>query len=241
MKKLNILLIASCFLISCNSTSNTPDPDPTSGDITGSVLLFDEGIANQSPSGMKVTVENLTPEKSAITDNSGKFSIPDVPFGTYALVYEKTGFGVFKKTGIEHTSAATPITDIPSLGQLSTTSVTELSATPSGKTIQTSVTTSPPGNNANRRYVRFFFGDTPDVSSTKYKAFSPIYVVQDAPYTRVFTEAELNQFGITVTGTIHIRAYGESFFSNSYVDPQTQKTIFPNLNPTTVGAVSVSF
>lgn len=241
MKRLFPLILSISFLISCNSSSNNPDPDPTSGNITGSVLLFDEGSANQSPAGMKVTVENLSPEKSALTDNSGKFSIPDVPFGTYALVYEKTGFGVFKKTGIEHKTTSTPITDIPSLGQLSTTSVTVLSATQSGKTIETSVTTSPAGNNANRRYVRFFFGDAPTTSSTNYKAFSPIYVVQDAPYTRVFTEAELTQFGVTLSGTVYVRAYGDSFFSNSYVDPQTQKTIFPNLNPTTVGAVSVTF
>jgi len=240
MKKLIAFILPISLLISCNS-SNDPVPVPTSGNITGSVLLFDEGSGSISPSGMKVTVENLVPEKSAVTDNAGKFTITEVPFQTYTLVYEKTGFGVFKKPALAHQNPSTPITDIPSLGQLSTTSVTALTATRSGRTIETAVTTSPAGNNANRRYVRFFFGDTPTTSSTNYKAFSPVYVVQDAPYTRVFTEAELTQFGLTLSGTVYVRAYGDSFFSNSYVDSQSKKSIFPNLNATTVGAASVTF
>ncbi|TNF42398.1 MAG: carboxypeptidase regulatory-like domain-containing protein [Cytophagales bacterium] len=235
------LLIWVFALAACGTSSDDPLPEPTSGTITGSVFLFDESSTNLNPSGMRISVENLTPTRSALTDNEGKFSIADVPFGTYTLTFEKEGYGTFKKTEVKHESPLTPITDIPSLGQLSTTSVTEITAQVSGTAIETFVTTSPVANNSNRRYIRYFFSDSPDVSFTNYKGFSLVYVVQDTPYYRVFTPVELNQIGIVPTGTIYIRAYGDSFLSNTYVDPQTQKTIFPNINPNSTGVASVTF
>jgi hypothetical protein len=240
MKKLLLIFLPAVLLFSCNS-SNDPDPVPTSGNITGSVLLFNESSGSVSPAGMKVSVENLVPEKSALTNAEGKFTLENVPFGTYTLIYEKSGYGLFKKPEIEHKSTSTPITDSPSLGQLSTSTVTEFSATKSGTSIETSLTTSPAGNSSNRRYVRYFFSDSPNVSATNYKGFSATFIVQDAPYTKIFTAADLTQIGISATVTVYIRAYGDSFFSNSYLDPVTKKTVFPNLNPTTVGAASVTF
>ncbi|GMQ23661.1 hypothetical protein Aoki45_03430 [Algoriphagus sp. oki45] len=236
-----ILFLSSLVLGACGSTNTDPDSLPTSGTISGSVFLFDESSTNLNPSGMRITIENLSPTRSSLTDNEGKFSIPDVPFGTYTLVFEKEGYGTFKKTEVKHESSLTPITDIPSLGQLSTTSVTEITAQVTGTAIETFSTTSPEANNSNRRYIRYFFSDSPDVSYTNYKGFSLVYVVQDTPYYRVFTPVELNQIGIAPTGTIYIRAYGDSFLSNTYVDPQTQKTIFPNINPNSTGVASVTF
>ena len=95
MKKLIAFILPISFLISCNS-SNDPDPVPTSGNISGSVLLFNESSGSVSPAGMKVSVENLVPEKSAVTNAEGKFTLENVPFGTYTLVYEKSGYGLFK-------------------------------------------------------------------------------------------------------------------------------------------------
>jgi hypothetical protein len=38
--------------------------------------------------------------------------------------------------------------------------------------------------------------------------------------------------------TIYIKAYGESLIGNDYDDPNSRKRVFPNLNPTTVNAIS---
>lgn len=227
------------FLVSCGS--DTPAPAPTSGTISGSVLLFDEGSARQDDAGMKVTVENSSPAISAVTDAAGKFQLPNVPFGNHVLVYEKAGYGTFKRAVTDHKLTSTPLTDIPSLGKLSTTTVTAVELTKSGTTLITAVVTSPVGNAGNRRYIRYFFSDTPDVSNTNYKGFSPTYVVQDAPYSKNFTGAELAGFGVSATGTLHVRVYGDSFFTNDYVDPVSNKRVFPNLNATTVASQSVTF
>jgi hypothetical protein len=65
------------FLVSCGS--DTLDPAPTSGTISGSVLLFDEGSTRQEDAGMKVTVENTSPAISAVTDAAGKFQLSQCP------------------------------------------------------------------------------------------------------------------------------------------------------------------
>lgn len=77
---------------------------------------------------MNVKVVGTTPLIQTTTNAEGKFTLPEVPFATYTLEYSKTGFGTFKKIGVIHgtNGQATFISDIPSLGQLSTTTVTTL-------------------------------------------------------------------------------------------------------------------
>jgi hypothetical protein len=241
MKSFVYTFVFSLFLFTaCGGDYDNPDPD-TVANINGSVLLFTEGNALASTnSGMKVSVEGLGSQFSVLTDAAGKFVLENVPFGTYNLVYEKEGYGTFKRPGVEHKAGGTVLTDIPSLGQLSTTKVTDFKANPSGLSVQVIATTDPGGNSGNRRYVRFFFSTQSSVSSTNYQVFSSTFISQENPFGRVFTGNELAALGLTPGTVVFIRAYGDSVFSNSYVDPVTNKTVFPNLNPTSAPAVSVT-
>lgn len=233
------MLFFSLLITACGGNDDDPDPDKVAN-INGSVLLFTEGSALAGTNaGMKVSVEGLGAQYSALTDAAGKFVLEDVPFGTYTLIYEKEGYGTFKRPAVEHKVGGTVLTDIPSLGQLSTTKVTDFKANPSGLSVQVIATTDPGGNTGNRRYVRFFFSTQSSVSSTNYQAFSGTFISQENPFGRVFTGAELAALGLTPGTVVFIRAYGDSVFSNSYVDPVTKKTVFPNLNPTSAPAVSV--
>ncbi len=234
------LVFALFLLVSCGGDDSDPDPD-TVANISGSVLLFTEGSAPASSnSGMKVSVEGLGSQFSVLTDAAGKFVLEDVPFGTYTLLYEKEGYGTFKRPGLEHKAGGTVLTDIPSLGQLSTTKVTQLNASPNGTGVEVSVTTDPGGNSGNRRYVRFFFSTQSTVSSTNYQVVSGTFISQENPFGRTFTRTELAALGLAPGTVVFIRAYGDSVFSNSYVDPVTNKTVFPNLNPTSAPGVSVT-
>jgi hypothetical protein len=235
-----LILLFSLLILSCNGKDEKPDPD-TVASISGSVLLFTEGsaLANNN-SGMKVSIEGTNPLVSTVTDANGKFVLEKVPFGTYTLVYEKDGYGTFKKYDVEHKAGGTMIGDTPSLGQVTSTQITDLKITTSGGSIQLAATTNPAGNSTNRRYLRFFFSTQNTVSSTNYLAVSPTFISQENPFSRTLTAAELTALGLVSGTVIFVRAYGDSFFSNSYMDPLTKKSIYPNLNPTTVPAVSVT-
>ena len=102
MKSLTLNLILMLFLLgtSCSDSNDNDQPTPTSANITGSVNLFDDGVTEIDNSNMTVSVEGSS--ISAITNDSGQFTLSNVPFGTITLVYEKNGYGTFKKFNIVH-------------------------------------------------------------------------------------------------------------------------------------------
>lgn len=231
--------IASVLLFSCSNNDNEPTT-PTKAAISGSVILYDEGTTLLDKSNMNVKVVGTTPLIQTTTNAEGKFTLPEVPFGTYTLEYSKTGFGTFKKIGVVHgtNGQATFVSDIPSLGQLSTTTVTNVTAAVLNNQVKLSITTNPAGNTANRRYVRFFLSTNAQISNTNYTYFSAVFVAQINPFEKTITQTELLSAGFASGQQVYVRAYGDSFWDNAYDDPTISKRIFPNLNGTTVAATS---
>ena len=95
---------------------------------------------------MTVRIEASDPEISAVTGSDGNFTLSQVAFGTYTLIYEKAGYGTFKRFNLEHQTEgeSTIILANPSLGQLSTTQILDLTTTISGNDAIASVDTDPP-------------------------------------------------------------------------------------------------
>lgn len=124
-----LVTIASVLLFSCGNNDNEPTT-PTKAAISGSVILYDEGTTLLAKSNMNVKVVRTTPLIQTTTNAEGKFALLEVPFDTYTLEYSKTGFGTFKKIGVVHGTnvQAIVICDIPYVGQLSTTTVTNVTA-----------------------------------------------------------------------------------------------------------------
>ena len=236
---LSIALLAILGITSC-SKDESPSPNPTTkGNISGSVFLYDEGTTQIDNSNMAVTAKGTTPEISAVTDANGKFSLLDVPFGTYTIVYEKSGYGTYKNFNIEHTTNSTAITNIPSLGKVSTTQITKLEATVNGNNVILSVTTNPAGSNGNTRYIRYFLSSNSNVSNENYTYFSPAWVSQINPKEITLSSNDLSSVGFPSGSTVFVKVYGDSFWSNLYDDPGLGRKIFPNLN--LISANSVSF
>ncbi|UOY09164.1 carboxypeptidase-like regulatory domain-containing protein [Muricauda sp. SCSIO 64092] len=243
MKKIFPLSLLILFQISmsCSNGDDGTTPDPiTSSNILGSVVLYDSGTSLLDNAGMTVTVENATPTKSAITDSGGNFIINDVAFGTYNLTYTKTGYGTFKIFDLAHNNPVdTNISESPSLGQVSTTEITDLSVNVSADNVIIEVSTSPASNNSNPVYIRAFYHTDASVSNTVFTSFSEVLEARIDPNQFTISAAELISLGFQSGTNVYVKVYGDSFFSNDYEDTDVGRRIFPNLN--TVSADAVTF
>ena len=234
--RFSLILFLLVFGTSCSKDNDIDPPAPTSGNVSGSVNLFDDGVTEIDNSNMTVSVEGTS--ISATTNASGQYTLSNVPFGTITLIYEKNGYGTFKRFDVDHSGGDTFILETPSLGQISTTSITNLTATDNGTDITLSATTNPAGNVGNTRYIRFFFSTQTNVSNTNFEAVLETLPAQINPRNLNLTNASLVALGFSSGQTVYARCYGESFWSNQYDDPNSGDTVFPNINPNSAAEVS---
>jgi hypothetical protein len=227
------------FITSCSSNDDSPAA-ATRANISGSVNLYNESTNQMDLSNMTVSVLGNMPLISAVTDAQGKFVLSNVPFGTYTLEYTKNGYGTYKKFGVIHgtNGQATALTATPSLGQVSTTSITGITASTSANQVVLSISTNPGGSAANRRYIRYFLSTSQSVSATNYSYYSPVFTSQINPFEKTILATELISAGFTSGQQVYVRAYGDSFWDNAYDSPEFNRRIFPNLNANTVPAAT---
>ncbi|WP_154857229.1 carboxypeptidase-like regulatory domain-containing protein [Cyclobacterium xiamenense] len=233
-------VLIAFLVVSCGNDTDPDDGPATAADIVGSVNLYDEGTNSLDNAGMQVSVEGTSPLITATTDANGRFVLADVPFGTHTLVYEKAGYGTFKKYEVVHenTGPVTAISETPSLGQRSTTEITALAVQLQAGEVTLQITTEPAGNTANRRYVRYFLGTESSLEVEDYQAFSPVFVAQINPFELTLSQSDLLDAGFASGQTVYVRAYGDSFWSNTYLDPDQDRTVFPNIHPNAAEPVS---
>ena len=237
MKFKILMFILAIATVSCSSDDSNDEPI-TKANITGSVNLYDEGTTVLDDSNMLVKVVGTNPLITALTNSNGQFVLEDVPFGTYTIEYEKAQYGVFKKFNFNHQGNANVITEIPSLGRTSSTQVTDLQVNVTNGQAVFSITTSPAGNNSNRRYVRYFLSTSSTVNNTNFMYYSPVFVSQINPYQSIITQSNLINAGFTSGQTVYVKAYGDSYWSNEYFDVNLNKKVFPNLTTNSANAVS---
>lgn len=232
MKRVSLfVLLFSLVAVSCKK-DNTPYPVITLGNITGSVTLYNERN-NQLPSsaGMTVTIEGTA--FSTTTAANGSYSFTGVPNDVYTITYSKEGFGTYKLIGYAHTASGNSSSVVPSksLGQLSTTTVEGHFALSYTDSVRIGANINPPASGSQRRGYRIFFSDTAPVSKDNYKSYTPVYSTANTPSV-MFGKDEFIAMGFAPGSTVYFRFYGDSFFSNEYLDESTGKMVFPNLNPT---------
>jgi len=240
MKKIVSISIIACLVIlgSCKKDDNTPTVNK--GTLSGTIAGYDDKtVSNSDASGFTVALIPLG--KTTTTDAAGKFSFSDLEYDSYDLSISKAGYGTHKVYGVNLQSSTLNVPLI-SMGATSTTTVTALtlnSTTYNGAPgVSYIYSTSPVPSPSNRSFTRAFLGTFADVSNTKYTAFSPIRSNQNNNVTGGFTLDELFAMGFRTGQTVFVKLYGESYFSNSYLDPSLGRTVFPNLNPNSPAAIS---
>jgi hypothetical protein len=231
-----IILLSLGFTFACNDDDDEPDYG-TSARLSGRVNLYDEGDTPQPKDSMVVSIYGAKPPVADTTDVNGRFSFPDVDYGLYSIVYEKPGYGRFILNNVSHQKGDTEIGIIPDLGQFSTTMVDSISDSVSGAVITIRVVTTPAGTTNKPRYLRFFFGDNSNVSFEDFIAYSSVVTAPSNPYIYSISMHKLLDWGFKPGDHIWIKAYGDSKYSNHYIDPLKGIHIFPNLNLHSAAAV----
>lgn len=239
-----VVLASIGLLISCKKESTGPGK-PLSGKLAGTVQAWDDKLVNNADAaGIKVTITNLS-NVSTLTDATGKYSFDNLGFDTYDLEFSKTGHGTYRVYGVTHTyNASNTVTQVPlvGFGKLSITTVTSLAV--NGNTINAepgvtfSYGISPAPSVASRAFVRYFLSTSPGVSNTDYMAFSDVINFSNLSNITGFSQSQLIGFGFVTGQTVYVKMYGDSFRSNEYTDPNSGKTVFPNINPNAAAAVS---
>ena len=239
MKSLRLIgvMLAVVLVSACNKDDD--NPTPAKADVFGDVSLYDDGVNGVDNSGMKVYIDGLEDMFSATTDSEGKFTIADISLGTYSVVYAKEGFGTYKIFEVKLEKDGEPVSlNTPSLGEMSTTKVTSLTANTDGTGVVVTCETDPAGNSNSPRYIRYFFSDNNGVSNTAYKHYTNGYEIKDNPHSKTFLNSDLIDMGFTSGSTIYVKVYGDSFWSNEYDEPSLGIRLFPNLNMTSADEVS---
>jgi Carboxypeptidase regulatory-like domain len=254
--KRSIAVLASLALfvaVSCKKTTTTKPPTviPNGVNLNGSVNLYDDkGNAQSDKSGVLVSIHSRTNDSSftATTDASGAYSFVSKNYGVYDIQFEKSGYGTYKVEGFTHYYVqATPwnpnVVPTANMGTLSTTAITGLSYVDNtyngGPGMSYTLTVSPDPNTNSRAYFRGFLSTDPNVSSTNFSAYSVVKSIISNNATGGFTRDELiTSYGFSTGQTVYLKVYGESVQSNDYFDEKSGKRVFPNLNATTVPAIS---
>lgn len=235
-------LLSIATIVACSKESEDIFDHSLPPEGVGNVYLYNESTQRVSDAGMRVYIENSLPWIEDITDSSGRFVLNSIPQGTFYLVFEKEGFGTHKRAYYRFpgpTSGPFYFDASPSLGQISSTRITDLQVDTAGENFVFQVTTDPPGSASNFRYVRFLLSSDPNIDHQNHEVSLPPLAWGINPFQFNISTALLKTLGYTSGQTVYIRAFGDSYWSNEYQDPVTQKSVFPNLNPDAAAAVSV--
>jgi len=238
---MTITIIASC------SKDKPTDNKPTAAKLIGTIQTWDDKTTSTTDaSGVTITISNLT-NVTATTDAAGKFSFESLGFDSYDFVISKAGYGTYKVYGINHAyniNSSATYTLVPSIsfGKISTTTITALSVSNDSLNGEPGVSfnysISPAPSASSRAFVRYFLSTSPDVSSTNYTAYSAVANFTNLSNNTGFTTNQLIGMGFIPGQTVYAKMYGDSFISNDYLDPNTGKRVFPNINSTSAPAVS---
>ncbi len=236
-----ILILLGCLLLaSCDKDRGEVAPLDLngSGSISGVAKLHTANGFGLSSDGLRVSVSNLEQTYEALTDADGFYTLENVPYGIHDLIYEKEGFGTYKRGDVVHAEETTFIEERDLLSKKSTTTIDAIGIETSDTGLIISYRTNPAASDATPRFARIFFHTSADVSDIIHTDFTNVIYTNSTPFNAVFTYNQIRQLGIPPGATVYAVVYGESYFSNYYKDPEFGIDIFPNLNPNTVTPVS---
>jgi len=189
-KNVFALLIALSFLCRCTKKAdgiigptgpagaNGADGKNKASAITGYVNLFDQyGEPDSSNGGVNVSAQSGDSIINAISDITGKFSLPNLPIGSYDLHFKKNGFDSLKVYVTHSGGDEDKFIGIVRLNESLTTSITSepfsfynsIFPNDTNLVLQVFINFSgPPTSSFTRRDFNLYFSRSVSVSSQNY-------------------------------------------------------------------------
>lgn len=200
------------------------------GELKGTVTLYDERTKVTDCSGVTVTVEGSSPKLQATTNEKGEFDIKGLKTGIYDIVFTKSGYGTYKRVSYQFIG-----------GSISSYAYGSLYKLPDVKILGVKVDVESTNHVFNLIYVsgtlseetrsislQYYISDSPDVSYTSYQAtgFGFFYDVKDFGFR--LRDELLYKF--PQGKQLFIRVYPVAETSFPYMDLTTGLSIYP-VNP----------
>lgn len=222
MKIFRIIIISNIllFLLGCDKSDENIFLE---GNIVGFVNLVDEtGNEVEDKSNVDVTIEGLT--SSANTNENGRFELSNVPAGTYNIIYNKTGYGLYKRFSFqfiggnipamlyETTLYEQPKIEIQSLDISFNNNVINIS----GKITETS-----------QYSVQAFINDSSNVSNLNYDYASYRYNFCCIPTTQFSQSIYLSETPYSLGDKVYLVIYFiNSNEESGYYDYEKEKYVY---------------
>jgi hypothetical protein len=212
---------------------------PLTGSLIGFIYTYDEFGVNldNEKTGVKVTVLDLTPEVSALTNNLGRYQIDNLKTGTYDISFSKTGFATYTSKSLVFVGGIAPRSLNASVYQNTATVLSNFTLAAEASGYRITGTLTPAGTIDKPRSIRLFYGNTNQVSTTNYISSSRILITAG-------TFSSLYGYDKTKypTGTsMYMVAVPESYSYSYIFNLTTGLNNYLNLgpNPTTVKSIVI--
>lgn len=234
MKKLIYLAIISLIVFSScedDDPKTNSDSITTKANIEGAVNLYDEFGQSVSNERMKINIEGNSFQFIAETEKQGEYLLQNVPYFTnYTILYQKTGFGTYKIYNYDHeyTGSVGVVDEIPNLSQISSAYTTALLINVNNDTVNFQVSIAGGSENGERK-LRVLFHSIPEISNAIYSHYTSKLTTTGNAQTIRLTKEMLEEIGLSSGTLYYAQVYGDSYYSNAYIDDYNMKHVLPNL------------
>jgi hypothetical protein len=241
-----VLAVITLIFSACDKDKPTnPDTLSTISNIAGSLALYDRYGNKITNERMMVYMESTTGIRySGESQKDGSYLVLNVPYANnYTISFEKSGFGTYKIFGYDHESTGNigTIEGPIRLSEKSSTICKTLVTVQKTDTVEfhMALEGGDPGEN---RKIRLLFHTISQIDHRNYAHATPKFTISGNNQVVTLTKALLSEYGLTSGSVYFVQVYGDSYYSNSYYDESSQKTMLPNLGYSeTEGVPTASF
>jgi hypothetical protein len=244
MRNLKLFLFGLTISLLFNACKKDDYGSLPKGDLIGYTYLYDvNGIRNTDNSMINVRFQDSYGGFPSYSGKDGKWICSNIPSGNYTLVISMPNYGTMKYEDKSFIGGGQFFFGSTSLYQIPSYTLTGLTdSTTKGEIyIQSSFSGTLPQYNGGR--CRYFISPNSNVSSDPTNYVFTVSVThsmtsQVTPSTGV-SSFQLKSYGIITGDTVYIVGYAENYTTSSYLDVNTGRNVYPNLNPTPSNVLKV--